>query len=183
MDSIDFSCVSASSDVRYILEVDLKYPSELHEYHNDYLLAPEKLKVREDMLSDYCLDIAEKYSIKVGDISKLVPNLFNKSCYVLHYWALQLYVSLGMVRRIHRVLKFRQSDWLKGFILFNTEKRMNAANEFEKAIFKLIINSVYGNTMENVRKRVNVKVINNEKDYLRVVSRPSSYPKRFWTKI
>ena len=116
----------------------------------------------------------KRYGIKVGDVSKLVPNLRNKSCYVLHYRVLQLYVSLGMVvRKIHKVLKFSQSDWLKGFVLFNTEKRMNAANEFEKAFFKLIINSVYRKTMENVRKRVNVKVINNEKDYLKVVSRPS----------
>ena len=125
------------------------------------------------MLSDYCLDIAERYGVKVGDVSKLLPNLRDKSCYVSHYRVLQLYVSLGMVvRRVRRVLKFRQSDWLKGFVLFNTEKRMNAANEFEKAFLKLIINSVYGKTMENVRKRVNVKVIKNEKDYLKVVSRP-----------
>ena len=85
-----------------------------------------------------------------------------------------MYVLLGMVvKKVRKVLKFKQSDWLKGFVLFNSEKRMNVANEFEKAFFKLIINLVYGKTMENVRKRVNVKVINNEKDYLRVVSKPS----------
>ena len=174
VDSIDFSCVSVNSDVGYFLEVDLEYPSELHELHNDYPLAPEKLKVREDILSDYRLHIAERYGIKVGDVSKLLPNLKDKNCYVLHYRVLQFYVLLGIVvKRIRRVLKFRKSDWLKGFVLFNTEKRMNAANEFEKAFFKLIINSVYDKTMENVRKRVNVKVINNEKDYLKVVSRPS----------
>ena len=174
IDSIDFNCVSAESDVGYILEVDLKYPSELHELHNDYPLASEKLRVSKDMLSDYCSSIAEKYDVKVGDVAKLIPNLRDKSCYVLHYRTLQLYVSLGMVvKRIHRVLRFKQSDWLKGFVMFNTAKRMNAANEFEKAFFKLIINSVYGKTMENVRKRVNVKLINNEKKYLKVVSRPS----------
>ena len=132
------------------------------------------MKVRKNKLLDYCLDIADRYGIKAGDVSKLVPNLRDKSCYVLHYRALQLYVSLEMVvRKVHKILKFRQSDWLKEFVLFNTEKRMNAANEFEKAFFKLIINSVYGKTMENVRKRVNVKVINKEKDYLKVVSRPT----------
>ena len=174
IDSIDFNCVSAESDVGYILEVDLEYPSKLHELHNDYLLAPEKMRVSKDMLSDYCLSIAEKYDVKVGDAAKLIPNLGDKSCYVLHYRALQLCVSLGMVvKKIRGVMKFKQSDWLKSFVMFKTAKGMNAANKFEKAFFKLIINSVYGKTMENVRKRVNVKLINNKKRYLKVVSRPS----------
>ena len=111
VDGIDFSCVSASSNVGYFLKVDLEYPSELHELHNDYPLAPETLRVSEDMLSDYCLDIAKKYSIKVDNVSKLIPNLRDKSCYVLYYRTLQLYVSLGMVvKRVHKVLKFIQSD-------------------------------------------------------------------------
>ena len=174
IDNIDFNCVSAESDVGYILEVDLKYPSGLYELHNDYPLAPEKLKVSKDMLSDYCLSIAEKYDAKVGDVAKLIPNLKDKSCYVLHYRTLQLYVSLGIVvEKIHRAMKFKQNDWLKSFFMFNTAKRMNAANEFEKAFFKLIINSVYGKTMKNARKRVNVNLINNENNYLKVVSRPS----------
>ena len=183
IDSIDFNCVSAESDVGYILEFDLKYPSELHDLHNDYLLAPEKMSVSKDMLSDYCLSIAEKYDVKVGDVAKRIPNLRDKSCYVLHYRALQLYESLGMVvGKINRVMKFKQSDWLKSFVMFNTAKRMNAANEFEKSFFKLIINSVYGKTMENVRKRVNVKLINNKKKYLKVVSRPSFVSRRILDK-
>ena len=183
IDSIDFNCVSAESDVGYILEFDLKYPSELHDLHNDYLLAPEKMSVSKDMLSDYCLSIAEKYDVKVGDVAKRIPNLRDKSCYVLHYRALQLYESLGMVLgKINRVMKFKQSDWLKSFVMFNTAKRMNAANEFEKSFFKLIINSVYGKTMENVRKRVNVKLINNKKKYLKVVSRPSFVSRRILDK-
>ena len=96
MDGINFNCVSAESDVGYFLEVDLEYPSELHELHNDYPLAPEKLRVSSDMLSDYFLNIAKKYCVKVG-VYKLIPNLRDKSCYVLHYRVLQLYVSLGMV--------------------------------------------------------------------------------------
>ena len=174
VDEIDYSCVSAENDVGYFLEFDLEYPCKLHELHNDYPLAPKKLKFSEDMLSDYYLDIAKKYGVKVGNVAKLIPNLRDKSCYVLHYRMLQLYVSLGIVvKKVRRALKFKQSDWLKGFVLFNTEKRMNATNEFEKAFFKLIINSVYGKTMENVRKRVNAKLINDEKKYLKVVSGPS----------
>ena len=77
------------------------------------------------------------------------------------------------VVKMYRVLEFKQSDWLKKFVMFNTEKRMHAANGFEKGLFKLMVNSVYGKTMENLRKRVNIKLINKEKDYLKCVSRPT----------
>ena len=93
IDGINFNCVTAVSDVGYFLEVDLKYLSELHELHNDYPLTPAKLRVSSDMLSDYCLNIAEKYGVQVGDVDKLIPILRDKSFYVLHYRVLQLYVS------------------------------------------------------------------------------------------
>ena len=75
--------------------------------------------------------------------------------------------------KIHRVLKLKQSDWMKSYTDFNTEKRMNAANDFQKDFFKLMINSVYGKKMENLRKRINVRLINNEKDFLKYTNRPT----------
>ena len=82
--------------------------------HNDYLLAPEKLEISHDVLSHCCSNIADKYGIKTDEVNKLVPNLGNKSKYVLHYKNIQLYLSLGMkLVRVHRILKLRQSDWLK----------------------------------------------------------------------
>ena len=102
--------ISKNDSIGYILEVDLKYPSELHELHNDYSLAPEKLEISQSMLSNYCSNIANEYGIKIG-VNKLVPNLGNKSKYVVHYKNLQLHLSLGMkLTKVHRILKFKQSD-------------------------------------------------------------------------
>ena len=174
INEFDTNSINERSDTGYFLEVDLDYPDKLHELHNDYLLAPEKLAISIDMLLKYCRKIADKYKIKVGDVKKLIPNLGNKTKYVLHYRNLQLYLSLGMkLTKIHRVLKFKQSDWMKKYIDFNTEKRKNAANDFEKDFFKLMINSVYGKTMENLRKRINVRLVNNEKDFLKYTNRPT----------
>ena len=119
--------------------------------------------------------IAGKYKIKVGDVKKLIPNVSNKSNYLLPYRNLQLYLSLGMrLTKIHRLLKFKQSDWMKKYINFNIEKKKkNSDNDFEKDFFKLMINSVYGKTMENLQKRINVRLINNVKDFLKYTSRPT----------
>ena len=136
--------INEKSDVGYILEVDLKNPDELDELHNDYSLAPEKLTATNDILPNYCKSIAVKYEIKVGDVKKLIPNLGNKTKYVFHYRNLPLYLSLGMkLTKIHRVLKFKQSNWMKTYIDFNTKKRMSATNDFEKDFLKSRINSIY----------------------------------------
>ena len=114
IDKFDVMSINDKSPIGYFLEVDLEYPDELHELHNDFPLAPEKVTVSSDMLLKYCKKIADKYEIKVGDIKKLIPNLGNKTNYVVHYRNLQLYLSLGMkLTKIHRVLKFKQSDWMK----------------------------------------------------------------------
>ena len=181
----DFSLNSIieNSSIGYFLEVDLEYPSELHEYHNDYPLAPEELEINSDMLSKYCSDITDKYGIKVGGVNKLVPNLRNKKKYVVHYRHLQLYLSLGMkLSKIHRILKFKQSNWLEEYIKFNTKKRKNAVSNFEKNFFKFMINSIYGKTMENSRQRISVRLINDSKDYVRCVSKPNFISQKIFSK-
>ena len=116
VDGFDVNSISEKSPKGYFLEVNLKYPQELHEFHNDYPLAPEKLAISSDMLSNYCKKITDKYEIKVGDVKKLIPNLGNKINYVAHFRNLQLYLSLRLKStKIHRVLKFKQSDWMKEY--------------------------------------------------------------------
>ena len=118
--------ISENSSIGYILEVDLEYPSELHELHNDYLVAPEKLEISQNMLSKYWFNIANAYGIKISGVNKFIPNLGNKSKYVVHYRNLQLYLSLGMkLTKINRMLKFKKSDWLKNTLtLIQTKGRM-----------------------------------------------------------
>ena len=154
-DEFDIALIGKKNRIGYILEDDLEYPDELHELHNYYPLAPEKLAVFYDILSNYCKKVADKYEVSVGGVKNIIPNLGNKTNYVVHYRNLLLYLSLRMkLTKIHRVLKFKQSDWMKKYIDVNTEKRKNATNDFEKDFFKLIINSVYGKAMENLRKRI-----------------------------
>ena len=174
IDKLDLGKYKEDSKKGLILEVDLEYLKELHDLHNDYPLGPEKVKVTEDMLSDYCKKIAEKYGISVGLVSKLIPTLGNKEKYVLHYRNLKLYMNLGLkVTKVHRVLKYDQSPWLKQYIDFNTEKRKNAKNAFEKDFFKLMNNSVFGKTMENIRKRVDVRLVTDKKKFLKLTSKPT----------
>ena len=163
-----------TNDKGLILEVDLEYPDELHDLHNDYPLAPEKLNVTGDMLSTYCKEIANKFNMSSGLVKKLIPTLGYKEKYVLHYRNLQLYLDLGMkLRKVHRVLEFNQSPWLKEYIDFNTSKRTNAKNSFEKDFFKLMNNSVFGKTMENLRKRVDVRLVTDEKKLFKLTSKPT----------
>ena len=133
INKLDLAKYKENSKKGLILEVDLEYPKELHCIHNDYPLGPEKIKVTEKMLSNYCKKIKEKYNISIGQVHKLIPNLMNKEKYVLHYRNLQLYLDLGLkVTKVHRVLEFNQSPWLKQYIDFNTNKRKNAKNCFRK---------------------------------------------------
>ena len=123
------------------LEVDLEYPQELHDLHSDYPLAPK--------------------TVMASDTPKLIPNLRNKERYVLHHESLKLYLKHGLrLTKIHRGIKYKESKFLERYIISNTESRKVAKNEFEKEFYKLMNKSVFGKTMENVRNRSKIKIVN-----------------------
>ena len=137
-----------------ILEVDLEYPKILHNLHNDYPLAPER--------------------IKVNRVKNLIPNLGDKEKYVLHYENLKQYESLGLkIKKIHRGIKFKESWRLEKYIALNTNRRTAAANEFEIDFFKLMNNSVIGKTMKKNRNRVDIKLVNDEKQAEKLTAKPN----------
>ena len=172
--ALDLLKINDNGDEGYILEVDLQYPPpELHDLHNDYPLAAERLLVDDTMLSEYSQDLSRKFNMGNSTTAKLIPNLRNKINYVVHYRNLKQYLKLGMkLIRIHRAIKFEQQPWLKPYIDFNTERRKEARNPFEKDFYKLMNNSVFGKTIENIRKRVDVRLVNDEKRRNKLVSQP-----------
>ena len=138
----------------YLLEVDIRYPKELHNSHNDLPFMCGRMKL--------------------NGVEKLVPNLYYRRKYVIHIKALAQAIDHGLVlEKIHRAIEFKQSAWMREYIDFNTKLRTAATNDFEKDFYKLMNNSVVGKTMENIRKHRNIKLVNNEEDYLRNVIRPN----------
>ena len=129
--------------------------------------------MQKEWLSDYCLEIANEHNIITGSVKKLVPNLMDKSNYEIQNRNLQLYLELGMkLKRIHRILKLKQRDWMKPYIDFNTGRQKEATNEADKNYFKLLNNAVFSKTMENMRKRIKVKIVKNEKVIIKYTSKP-----------
>ena len=138
----------------YIFEVDLEYPPELWKSHDDYPLAPE--------------------NIKVNGVEKLVCHFKPRKNYVVHYRNLRQYLEMGMkITAVHRGISFYQSSWMEPYIRKNTELRKCAKNSFEKDFFKLMNNSVFGKTIENIRKRQNIILVDDRRKAAKLTSRPN----------
>ena len=138
-----------------ILEVDLEYPENLHDLHNDYPFCPERIECK-------------------NGVEKLIPNLRNKTKYVIHYKNLIQCLKAGLkLKKIHRGIKFIESEWMKPYIEMNANLRTKAKNNFEKDFFKLMNNSVFGKTIENIRNRVNVKLVNTEERLKKLSAKPN----------
>ena len=133
-----------NSNKGYILEVDVKYPKELHDSHSDLPFLPRRMKI------DKC--------------KKLVCNLRNKKKYIVHIKSLEQALNHQLkLKRVHRFIEFNQKAWLKPYIDMNTELRKLATDDFEKDLFKLMNNAVFGKTMENIRKYRNIKLVTTDK--------------------
>ena len=172
--SSDIYSIKENSKIGYILEVDLHYSKELHDIHNDYPLFSEHISFNYTMLSNYFKDILDKYNIKVGGVKKLIPNLYDKIRYPVHYKKLKYYLSLGMkLVKIHRIFTFKQKNWLKVFTDFNTQKRRESNDEFNKNLYKIFNNCIYGKNIENPRKKINVKLLNDKKKYQKIINKPN----------
>lgn len=147
-DAASILCIADDADYGFILEVDITYPKKLHFHHNDLPFCPEK-------------DIPPG-----GKQAKLIPNLNDKYHYVIHYVHLKVCLKHGlMLKKIHRIITFRQSAYLKQYIDLNTRLRQQSCSSFEQDFFKLLNNSIFGKTLENNEKKVNVKLVNQWSDY------------------
>ena len=138
----------------YILEVDVKYPKKLLNLHSDLPFLPERMEINKR--------------------KRLVCNLYNKKKYVVHANSLKQALNHGLkLKKIHRVIEFNQKAWLKPYIEMNTELRKLAKNDFEKDLFNLMNNSVFGKTMENIRKHRDIKLVTTNKKRSKLVSEPN----------
>ena len=148
----------------YIVECDLEYPEHLHKKHREFPLAPHQMVITPDELSMYQMGCHDVLKTKPKNEKKMTASFHTSKKYVTHYENLKLYAELGMiVKKVHRVLTFRQSAFLKKYIDFCTEMRKNRKPDFEKRLFKLMANSCYGKTIENTRKHLNVKFANKKR--------------------
>ena len=154
LEKANHSMINPRTKKGYIFEVDLEYPPNLWKSHNDYPLAPEKMIV--------------------NSVEKLICHFKPRKNYVVHYRNLRQYLEMGMrLTAVHRGISFNQSSWMEPYIRKNTELRKTAANSFEKDFFKLMNNSVFGKTIENIRKRQNIILVDNRQKAAKLTSRPN----------
>jgi hypothetical protein len=148
----------------YLFSVDLHIPDELHDHFNGYAPAPESQTVIKENLNEW-----QQEGYKQSKIKKLITSLGDKINYVINYRILKLYLSLGVqLLKINKCLEYSQSPFMKPYIMLNTKLRTEAKNDFEKDFFKLSNNAIFGKSMENVRNRINFRLISTEDEAMRV---------------
>lgn len=149
--------------IGYNLEVDLEYPKEIHEAHAEFPLAPEKMVMRKEQYSSWLLGKIRENNLKPGKVEKLMQTLTDKKKYKIHFSALQLYLELGMkLTHVHRIIRFSQHPIFKSYIMKNTSMRAKATTDFEKDLWKLMNNALFGKTMEDKRKHTNCNFVNHK---------------------
>ena len=137
----------------YLFSVDLSLPDDQHDYFNNYPLCPENMSINKEDLNEW-----QQENYNETKIQKLCLTFNDKKNYVINYRYLKLALSLGyQLKGINKVIEYSQSDFLSKYIMLNTNLRIKSTNDFEKDFYKLMNNSVFGKTMENVRNRINFR--------------------------
>lgn len=172
--TFDLLSIPENNPTGYRLTCDIRIPEDKHDFFNEYPVCPERVVVTNDYLSDFSKIAQATLGVKEDKSQKLVPNLFDKIRYCVDYRYLQYCVKLGVeILKIHEIISYDQSAFLSPFIQLNTNLRTKCKNEFEKEFFKLMNNSVFGKTMENIRNRIVYKLVNNPKKFSRLTAKPS----------
>jgi len=170
----DVTSIADDADYGYMIECDLSYPNYLHDSHNAYPLAPGSLKIEDSMLSDYSRELKNELNMKGKSQTKLCSDLGPKKNYVVHYRNLKFYVKHGLkIDNIRRVLKFRQSPFLRDYVMHCTEMRKRATSDVLKNLYKLQINSLYGKTLEGTRNRKQMSLVSDQKLFVKMISKTS----------
>mgnify|MGYP001556250778 FL=1 len=151
------------------------YPIHLHESHKLFPLAPVKRSVRASEWSPTTLALAKQYGIPIKDgAPKLLLTLEDKENYIPHYAVLQFYLSQGMIlKKVHKVLTFRQSRWMRDFVLKNTQKRKEALSDFDRDLWKLTINSLYGKTLQSNKNKIDFRLVTDRQKFMKLSSQPT----------
>ena len=173
---INWAKIKTEDEKGYIIECDLLYPDDIHDKHENFPLCPSNDRVKNNELSEYqhkSIENLKNIGYKNLPTNKLLLTLKNKENYIVHFKNLKLYLKLGLkITKIHRVLSFDQFDFLKPYITMNTELRKIARTDFEKDLYKLLNNSIYGKSIEDKRKHLNIKVAINKDQCIKYAKSP-----------
>ena len=172
-ETIDWRVQDDEQEYGYFVECDFTYPDELHDLHNDYPLAPERLIIEEGLLSDEQRDILESYTRTHTATPKLIPNFFDKTNQLVHYRNLKFYLEHGLIlTKVHKAIRFKQSRWLKPYVQTNTELRAKSNDPVEVKLRKDMNNSIYGKTCENLTKRTDIRLVSSKKMCEKLIHKP-----------
>ena len=172
-ETIDWRVQDDEQEYGYFVECDFTYPDELHDLHNDYPLAPERLVVEERLLSEEQRDILDSYTQVHTATPKLIPNFFNKTNQLVHYRNLKFYLEHGLVlTKVHKAIRFNQSKCLKHYVQTNTELRAKSSDPVEVKLRKDMNNSIYGKTCENLTKRTDIKLVTSKQMCEKLIHKP-----------
>ena len=172
IENFDVMSIRDDAPTGYIVECDLLYPPSLHKTHSAYPLCPDHVLVEESMLSPTVAQMHAYAGTKHVPCTKLINDLTDKRHYVTHYKCLKFYLSQGMqLTKIHRIISFSQSAFMRPFIDYCNANRQNAKTEFESSLYKLLPNAVFGKTCENLRQRVNLRLVTDSRKLVRIAGK------------